>query len=58
MEKKTDLSQYILMERIKCVDTENYFIRPKKAATKQNVIVELGILGITLGYQAHFFSKI
>jgi glutathione synthase len=49
MSDKTELRKYVLMERIKYVDTENYFIRPKKKTEKQNVIVELGILGITIG---------
>jgi hypothetical protein len=39
------------MQRIKYVDTENYFIRPKKPVVKQNVIVELGVLGVILGYE-------
>ena len=49
MRDKAELRRYVLMERIKFVDTENYFIRPKKKTEKQNVIVELGILGITIG---------
>ena len=34
MRDKAELRRYVLMERIKFVDTENYFIRPKNSFEK------------------------
>ena len=49
MADKKEVNKFVLMQRIKYVDTENYFIRPKRKTLKQNIIVELGVLGITIG---------
>ena len=51
IKNEEELYAYILMERIKPDEHDNYLIKQaKKQVKKEACVAELGILGLTIGY--------
>jgi hypothetical protein len=45
-----ELYKYVLMERIKPDEHDNYLVTQTKPVKKEPCVAELGIIGLTIGY--------